>query len=544
MVHKDVKKLLDKTKMPTLPVVAQKLVALCRDERAVFADFARVIESDPGLASGILRVTNSAYYGLRHKVTTLERAISILGLKYVKMNSLGFHLATALNSFTEKGFDMASFWQQNLLRGVIARQLARSYCPERPDEAFLIGLLQNCGIPLLIEAYGDEYAQMWKESRGSQASLFKLEQEVFEFDHLHAAEALAQKWALPEILSKPISTHHLRPADEPTSDEMLRLCQISYFIGTLSLNNPAVISDEDVILPDFARKVFSLDENGLNLLIRNAHQEFSNISQLYTDILPERIEVAQLVFQAHALLSDLSAEATREIFILEDEVKNLRQRCTGLSNSVDEYEQKAETDDLTGLSGRDPLCRYLDNACWKVKNSETSLTVIFLDIDNFSDVNNYHTHAAGDRLLQELAGQLNSLFGDRGCVARYGGDEFVVALMGLKLKLAVKLTRVLLDKIRKIRIAVRGENKTSNINISCSVGMLFCAEGAKPGNSTRVLELTDEQMYQVKKRGKNDMRYQFIPPDQSVPAPAHAPADVSALESKEPGAPAPERRKP
>ena len=60
-VQKDLKKLLEKAKMPTLPIVAQKLVALCRDEKATFADFARVIESDPGLASGILRVTNSAY---------------------------------------------------------------------------------------------------------------------------------------------------------------------------------------------------------------------------------------------------------------------------------------------------------------------------------------------------------------------------------------------------------------------------------------------------------------------------------------------------
>jgi len=383
------------------------------------------------------------------------------------------------------------------------------------------------GIPLLVEAYGEEYTQMWEESRGSQASLFKLEQEVFDFNHLDTAEALTRNWTLPDVLAKPICSHHLRPDDKPTSDEMQRLCQISYFIGTLSLNNPAAICDEDLILPDFARKVFHLDEKGLNLLIRNAHQEFTNISQLYSEILPERIEVAQLVFQAHALLSDLSAEATREIFILEDEVKHLKQQCAGLTNSMDEYEQKAETDNLTGLAVRDPLCRYLDNACWKVKNRESSLTVIFLDIDNFSDINNCHSHAAGDRLLQELAGQLNSIFGDQGCIARYGGDEFVVALMELQLKSAVKLTNLLLDEIRKIRIAVRKENEKGNISISCSLGMLFCAEGAKPGNSTRVLELADEQMYQVKKHGKNNMRYQIIPPDQTNPSPTQSADELS-----------------
>ena len=514
-VQENMKELLEKAKMPTLPVVAQKLIALCNDERAVFADFARVIESDPGLASGILRVTNSTYFGQRHKVTTLERAISLLGLKYVKMNSLGFHLATALSKFTEKGFDMASFWQQNLLRGVIARQLAKSYSPQRSDEAFLVGLLQDCGIPLLVEAMGEQYAQMWNEFHGSQAALFKLEQEVFAFNHLDAADLLAQKWTLPDILAKPISSHHLRPRDEDVSDEMLQLCQIGYFVGTLSLNNPTAVSDEDLTLLNFAQRVFNLDESDLNRLIRCAHQEFTNISQLYADILPESIEVDALVFQAHSLLSDLSDEATREIFVLEEEVEHLRQRCAGLTNSMNEFEQKAVTDDLTGLAVRDPLCRYLDNACWKVKNHETSLTVIFLDIDDFSDVNNYHTHAVGDRLLQELAGQLMGLFGDRGCVARYGGDEFVVALMSLQFKPAVRLTRALLERIRQVQIAVRSEDGTGNIGITCSIGMLYCASGAKPGNSTRVLELADEQMYQVKNHGKNDMRYQIIPPDES-----------------------------
>ena len=99
--------------------------------------------------------------------------------------------------------------------------------------------------------------------------------------------------------------------------------------------------------------------------------------------------------------------------------------------------------------------------------------------------------------------------------------------MGLKLKLAVKLARVLLDRIRKVRIAVRSENETSDINISCSVGMLFCAEGAKPGNSNRVLELADEQMYQVKKHGKNDMRYQIIPPDQTDTSTTHSTDELS-----------------
>jgi HD-like signal output (HDOD) protein len=92
-------KLLRKGNVPTLPIVAQKLIELCKDDNANFAKFAQVIETDQGLSSRIMRVANSAYYGLRIKATTLKRAITALGLKYVRSISLGFHLANSLNAF-------------------------------------------------------------------------------------------------------------------------------------------------------------------------------------------------------------------------------------------------------------------------------------------------------------------------------------------------------------------------------------------------------------------------------------------------------------
>ena len=391
-------KLLKKASVPTLPVVAQKLIELCNNDNSTFAHFGEVLEADPGLASRILKVANSAYYSLRNKVTTLERAIGVLGLKYVKTTSLGFHLATALNKFNAEGFDIGTFWHHSLLRGVLARQLAKKYCPDRCDEAFLIGLLQDCGTPFLVEALGKAYAEIWIESRGSQLSLFKLEQEVFEFDHVMAAKVLTDQWGLPEILSQPIHSHHHRPQSEPSQDQLTQLCQISYFVGALSLNNPQSLIKEDLTLPDYCQRVFSINSEGMSSLLQDAKQEYYRISQVYSEMLTGNQDVTELIVHAHALLSDLSEEISRETFTLEEEVKRLKARCSSLTSSVDEYEKQAESDELTGLALRGPLERYLDNSCWKVSNDETSLAVIFLDIDNFKDINDYHSHAAGQHL--------------------------------------------------------------------------------------------------------------------------------------------------
>jgi len=509
---------LENVKLPTLPAVAQKLVELCKDENAAFAQFARVIESDPGLASRLLQVTNSAYYGLRNKVTTLERAIGVLGLKYVKMTSLGFRLATTLSASSSGRFDLGDFWEQSLLRGVLARQLARQYCPARPDEAFLVGLLQNCGIPVLMELLGEPYLEMWRSGESSQASLYRLEREMFDVNHVQVAAVLTEQWSLPELLAAPIRNHHQPGELQPSTDEMRQLSQMGYFVGTLSWNKPAALSEDDLGLPEYAQRVFGLERKQLGAALERARQEFGNVAQLFGEILPDRAGVDKLVRQAHALLAGLSAEAVHNIFVLEEEVKRLRARCAGLTSSVDDFAKQAEKDDLTGLLLRAPLDRFLDNACWRVKSGETTLTVIFLDVDNFKDINNNHSHAAGDRVLQDLAMVMRGLFGEGGCVARYGGDEFVAALMGLPFRQALQLARGLVEKVRETQVPVRGEaDKGAGLSISCSVGMLFCEAGAKPGNGARVMELADQQMYMVKRRGKNDVRFQVMSADESNP---------------------------
>ncbi|MCP4711358.1 MAG: diguanylate cyclase, partial [Planctomycetes bacterium] len=125
---------------------------------------------------------------------------------------------------------------------------------------------------------------------------------------------------------------------------------------------------------------------------------------------------------------------------------------------------------------------------------------------------------------------LQDLFGKHGCVCRYGGDEFVSAMMGLDLKQAIKISKGLTEKIRQLKLMVRSADGRQEITFSCSVGMLFCESGAKIGNSSQILELADHQMYSVKNEGKNDMHYNVLGADEELNTQKTKP--TSKIESK------------
>lgn len=501
-------KLLKRAEVPTLPIVAQKLVTICNDEHADFGDFAEVIQADPGLASRILRMANSAFYGLRHKATTLERAIGTLGLKNVKTISLGFHLASTLSKLSsEDGFDMQVFWQQNVLRGALAKELANNYCPARREEAFLVGLLQDCGVPFLVQAWGKTYAEFWGKGENSPSSLYQLEQELFGFDHVKAAETITAKWDLPDMLAAPIRAHHQRGPIQPNVEEQDKLAQIAYFVATLSLHNPDSLGEEDLQLTEYARQVFGLDNDDLRKLLLNSQEEFRKVAYLFTDILGENVDISELLTEARDLLVDIESDETRKRFDLEAELDRLKVNYDNLAKSVEESVLAAGKDDLTGLARRTELENYLNISCNRTQNDQSTLFVLFFDIDNFKHFNDQYGHGIGDRTIKSLADLLHRVFPQKACLARYGGDEFVVALAGLQFDQALTLSKLLLQRIREVVIPLRATDEQKELRVACSVGMVFCESGSQPGNAARLLELVDHQMYEAKRAGKNQLRY-------------------------------------
>ncbi len=312
------KLLVKKGKVPTLPAVAQKLLELCRNDNASFSDFASVIESDQGMATRLLHVANSAFYGLRQKATTVERAVSALGLKYVRSVALGYNLLSSLRQFESAGFNQNLFWNQCLIRAIVGRQLGERFCPEVKEEAFLTGLLQDSGVMLLLQAIGEPYAKLWSDKNLSHYALYNKEKQLFNINHIEAAGFLARIWNLPTVLVGPISMHHTKRTLAPAKTSEMKLYQIAYFSGMLSFNDPKEICAEDLELSTYCRKVFNLDTTGTEQLFSDVQSEYNRTVTLFEDILDKPLDIADILIQTNKILSEMAEETTRTILEFAD----------------------------------------------------------------------------------------------------------------------------------------------------------------------------------------------------------------------------------
>lgn len=160
-------------------------------------------------------------------------------------------------------------------------------------------------------------------------------------------------------------------------------------------------------------------------------------------------------------------------------------------------QQMAQYDDLTGLPNRSLLHDRLDNALAWARREKGFMAVLYLDLDKFKDINDSLGHAAGDRLLQEVAQRLKHCVRDADTVARIGGDEFVVLLPDIHLP---EHALIVIDKIRSV-ISADMDIAGHRLSIAPSIGLALYPEDGD--NAQQLMGRADEAMYRAKKRSRN-----------------------------------------
>lgn len=174
-----------------------------------------------------------------------------------------------------------------------------------------------------------------------------------------------------------------------------------------------------------------------------------------------------------------------------------------LRKSLEEdIQYQAVHDPLTGLANRPLFLDHVNHAIAMQRRNPTSIAVLYFDLDDFKSVNDTLGHAAGDRLLQEVAGRLQSWSRPTDTVARLGGDEFAVLLQDSDAEIAEALAGRLLAALRPpIDLEVR------EVFVHASVGIWT---GTDPASADEVLRDADAAMYAAKSQGKNGVA-QFHP---------------------------------
>ena len=210
-------------RLPGLSTTAGKVMEICNNPAASPNDLNRVISMDLVLTGQVLKLTNSAYYSLRHPISSLTRAIVMLGINTVKNLVLSFAILDHMRA--NRTFPVLSvheFWAHSLCVGVAAKCLAAAKGIPLSDqeEFFVCGLLHDLGKIPLNNQFPEAYFQVLSLTERTQRPLFDSEGVVFGIDHAIVGGLIAEKWQLNPALIEALSFHH-RPEEARESNHQL-----------------------------------------------------------------------------------------------------------------------------------------------------------------------------------------------------------------------------------------------------------------------------------------------------------------------------------
>lgn len=216
--------------MPNLSTTVTKVLEICNNPKTSPNDLNRVISLDPVLTGKVLTLINSAYYSLPKEVTSLTRAIIMLGLNTVRNLALS---TAVLESFGRKesfpSLSIDEFWSHSLCVGVTAKSLAaiKGVRFIEREEYFVAGLLHDLGKIPLNRCFPDEYVQTLELAKLEQDTLDRAENMILGFDHCSVGKMIADKWHLSKAMNDSLRYHHNVDEVKEENREMVALVALA-----------------------------------------------------------------------------------------------------------------------------------------------------------------------------------------------------------------------------------------------------------------------------------------------------------------------------
>jgi len=219
----------------TLPEVTMKIIKLVEDPDSTAQDLNKVISNDPALGARILKVVNSAFYGLPGQIGSINRAIVLLGLNAVKNIAIAASLAKLFRGGKiAENFDARDLWSNAIASATATRLLAQKVSLGLPDEAFLAGLIHDLGIMVEIQAKRAQFVQVLERVAADPSITFRdAETEIIGANHEQFGQALCKLWKFPVNFQYVTGFHH-RPME--LSDNHRALTGLVYVADLITKN--------------------------------------------------------------------------------------------------------------------------------------------------------------------------------------------------------------------------------------------------------------------------------------------------------------------
>ncbi|MCH7689037.1 MAG: HDOD domain-containing protein, partial [Planctomycetes bacterium] len=498
--------------LPTLPTVAIRLIELSKQPDLEIRDVIDLIKPDPAISAKILKTTNSSFFGFTSEVTSIDRAVPLLGTTMVTSLALSFSLTDVAMKSGPLADHYQSYWTQSVIQGIAAEILGKTN-ENRPDcDYFLSGLLMDLGRLAMLKTISEEYLPVINAASAQQRELHDVETEMLGFDHIEVGIKLMQNWGLPTLLIEGVRYHHTSLEQLAEHVGEARFSLFTTMAAAAAVGDYFCSENKGQALQrlrDLTSEYFSLTESELHNLLKDVQ---------------ERVRELESVFavQTEGLgdLSDLMAQANEQLFALamREHVAStqamarhevVQKEKLALKSKQAQLQKQLIFDSLTKTYNRAFFEEELRREISICLRNATPIGLIFCDIDHFKKLNDTCGHQFGDHVLQQVSKSFQKALRGSDVLARFGGEEFIILVSQPTKKGITRVAERIREGVENEEITLSGKR----IPVTVSVGAVVAIperDDQDQDLGDRLIAAADQAMYKAKRKGRNRVEVESL----------------------------------
>lgn len=263
------------TELMPLPGTIQKIVDLTRNPDTQLKKISDALESDEAMASKVLKLANSSFYGFSKQVKTISHAVVCLGFNTIKQMSLTAHSFSVLDQKLDGYYlDKGSMFQHSFGTALASRLLATKMFYPNAEEVYLMGLLHDVGKVILNQYAAEEFKKVVELYNQGGIAFYEAERQILGFDHGEIGAAVCKKWNLSDDIVDTIRCHH-SPEEASSSNLSVHMVHIANIIVTImGIGIGAGGIDQKISEKSLA--ALNLKEEDISMLMMSIMDELEN----------------------------------------------------------------------------------------------------------------------------------------------------------------------------------------------------------------------------------------------------------------------------
>jgi len=343
-----VKEIEKSTDLLALPESVAKIIELTASNEINIDEISKVIGTDPALTGRLLRIANSPFYGLSHRVSNANQAIMVLGLTTVKCLILSAAIFHPENYHGNSDIDIKSLYGNIITIAVTSRKLAVACGFDAPEEAFTCGLLHDVGALYLMHHYGLMYSKVLNKARNS-GNLIDEEKSVFGSSHPEIGGLITRKWKLPQDVVDAVVNHDNCGGGESSKlDDIIRLA--------VALNREAFYLSDQYIESKITK---------ISVISKRLGVSRQQLDDITATIMKDALEFARLLEVDIGDYEQILTRANQEIFHTYMSLQKLFKERQELTNRILEEERSRGLLEAKHIAVS-TLAHYINNASMSI----------------------------------------------------------------------------------------------------------------------------------------------------------------------------------